>query len=69
MDVFDAIDIENVVTIILIACLTLGVIFLVVSGIGIILHVRLVWAMIACLVSLGLSAICAMIIALINFFY
>ena len=69
MDVFKAIDIEKVVTIILVACLALTVIFLVVSGIGIILHVRLVWAMIACLVSLGLSAICAIIIALINYFY
>lgn len=69
MDVFDAIEIEDVVTIILIVCLTLGVIFLIVSGIGIILHVRLVWAMIACLVSMGLSAICVLIYALINYFY
>lgn len=69
MDVFDAIKIEDVVTFILIACLTLAVIFLVAYGIGIILHVRLVWAMIACLVSVGLSAICVSIIALINYFY
>ena len=61
MDVFKAIEIERVVTIICLTCLIIGTIFLVVSGVGIILHVRLVWAMIACLVSMGLSAICAFI--------
>lgn len=69
MDVFKAIDIEKVVTIILITCLILGVIFLIVSGVGLILHVRLAWAMVACIVSLGLSAICAFINALLNYFY
>lgn len=69
MDVFKAIDIEKVVTIIFIICLTLGVIFLVVSGVGLIHHVRLVWAVDACIVSFGISAICALINVLLNYLY
>lgn len=69
MDVFKAIDIEKVVTIIFITCLTLGVIFLIVFGVGLILYVRLTWAIVACLVSFGLSAICASINALLNYLY
>lgn len=69
MDVFKAIDIEKVVTIIFITCLILGTILLVVSGVGLILHIRLVWAMVACIVSLGLSVICASINALLNYLY
>jgi len=66
MDVFKVIDIERVVTIILFVCLALAAIFLVVSGIGIILKVRLEWAMIACLVFAGLATLCCVINALLN---
>ena len=69
MDVFKVIDIERVVTVIFITCLILGTIFLVVSGVGLILHIRLVWAMVACIVSFGLSSICAFINALLNYLY
>lgn len=69
MDVFKAIDIEKVVTIVLFVCLSLAAIFLVVSGIGLILKVRLVWAMIVCLVSIGLAAVSCCIIALLDYFY
>ena len=66
MDIFTKIDIERVATIILFVCLILGVIFLVVSGIGMILHVSLVWAKIAFVVSFGLAAICAGINGIID---
>ena len=69
MDIFDAIEIEKVVTIIFIACLIIGAIFLGISGIGLILHVRLVWAMIATIVSFVGAAIAALINALLNFLY
>ena len=69
MEIFKVIDIEKVVTIIFLTCLILGTIFLVVSGVGLILHIRLVWAMVACIVSWGLSAICACINALLNYLY
>ena len=69
MDVFKTIDIDEVVTIILFVCLALAVIFLVVSGIGLIFKVRLVWAMVVCLVSLGLAAVSCCIIALLDYFY
>ena len=68
MDVFKAIDIDEVVTIILFVCLALAVIFLVVSGIGLIFKVRLVWAMVVCLVSLGLAAVSCCIIAMLDYF-
>ncbi len=69
MEVFKIIDIEKVVTIIFITCCILGAIFLVVSGVGLIHHVRLAWAADACVVSFGLSAICALINALLNYLY
>lgn len=69
MDDFKEIDIDKVATIILFVCLALAVIFFVVSGIGLILKVRLVWAMIVCLVSLGLAAVSCCIIALLDYFY
>lgn len=70
MDVLKGIDkTEDVVTVVLLTCITLTVIFLVVTGIGFVLGVRLVWAMTACLVSFGLAFIFCIILALLTFFY